>query len=342
MSTTRKALRQTPMAYRCSSSRTVKSAGVVQVGKAALRCKFNQYKENMRRSSFVLMFVAFFCVGAVAQVPLSPAGDGHLTVPVTANGAGPFPFILDTGADETGVYQWFAEQLHLPSGQPEELIGQTGSSQAPTYKLKSVTMDGRSLRDIAADGLPNRRDKGKQAGILGNDMMDGAIAIFDFPCGTVQLLPKPVDMRKLLGGDIHAVRAGLVKNGTELTLPVTLNGVRGLAVLDTGSRDTRINSKFAAAAHIDTSSADFKDADLIYGVSSKAMSSRKGPIGTIGFAGVEVKAVQGRVMDLFSFQTFGMADAPAMTLGADVMSGFRLVYDHQEKRVWFLHSACTR
>jgi hypothetical protein len=42
----------------------------------------------------------------------------------------------------------------------------------------------------------------------------------------------------------------------ELTLPVTVNGVKGLAVLDTGSRDTRINSRFAATAHIDPSSAD--------------------------------------------------------------------------------------
>jgi predicted aspartyl protease len=296
----------------------------------------------MRRFNFVLMVAAFCCKDVVAQVPLSPAGDGHLTVPVTANGIGPFPFILDTGADETGVYQWFAEQQHFPHGKSEELIGQTGSTQAETYKLKSVTLDGRSLRHVVADGFPNRHDEGKQAGVLGNDFMDRAIAIFDFPCGTVQVLAKPFDMRKLPGGDMPSVRAGLVKVGTQLTLPVTVNGVKGLAVLDTGSRDTRINARFAAAAHIDTSSADFKDADPLYGANSKAMSSRKGPLGTIAFAGVEVQGVQGRVVDLPVFETFGMADAPAMMLGADVMSGFKLIYDHQDKRVWFLPSACTR
>jgi hypothetical protein len=121
-----------------------------------------------------------------------------------------------------------------------------------------------------------------------------------------------------------------------------INGVKGLAVLDTGSRDTRINSRFAAAAHIDPSSVDFKATDPLYGANSKAMSSKKGPLGTIAFAGVEVQDVQGRVMDLPVFETFGMADAPAMILGEDVMSEFRLIYDHQEKRIWFLHSACTR
>jgi hypothetical protein len=138
------------------------------------------------------------------------------------------------------------------------------------------------------------------------------------------------------------LRAALVKVGTQLTLPVTVNGVKGLAVLDTGSRDTRINARFAAAAHIDTSSADFKDGDPLYGANSKAMSSRKRALGTIAFAGVEVQGVQGRVVDLPVFETFSMADAPAMMLGADVMSGFKLIYDHQGKRVWFLPSACTR
>jgi len=58
------------------------------------------------------------------------------------------------------------------------------------------------------------------------------------------------------------------------------------------------------------------------------MSSKKGPLGTITFAGVEVHDVQGRFMDLPVFETFGMVDAPAMIFGADVMSGFKLIYDH--------------
>jgi hypothetical protein len=184
----------------------------------------------MSRFRFVLMLAALCCEGAVAQVPLPPAGDGHLTVPAGVNGAGAFPFILDTGADGTGVYRWFAEQQHLPSGKSEELVGQTGSTQIITYKLKSISLDARSLRDVVADGFPNRSDEGKEAGVLGNDFMDGAIAIFDFRCGTVQLLPKPLDMPKLLGGNLRAVQAGSVKEGTQLTLRVTVNGVKGLAV----------------------------------------------------------------------------------------------------------------
>jgi hypothetical protein len=212
----RTVFRQSPMAYRfrCKQCHVLLSQTAMKQPCAATPIRT---RKIVRRFNFVLMVAAFCCKDVVAQVPLSPAGDGHLTVPVTANGIGPFPFILDTGADETGVYQWFAEQQHFPHGKSEELIGQTGSTQAETYKLKSVTLDGRSLRHVVADGFPNRHDEGRQAGVLGNDFMDRAIAIFDFPCGTVQVLAKPFDMRKLPGGNMPAASSiGQGRNPTDL------------------------------------------------------------------------------------------------------------------------------
>jgi hypothetical protein len=35
--------------------------------------------------------------------------------------------VLDNGADETGVYDWFAKSLALPKGAAKELSGATGS-----------------------------------------------------------------------------------------------------------------------------------------------------------------------------------------------------------------------
>jgi predicted aspartyl protease len=51
-----------------------------------------------------------------AAVPFTPAGDGHDTVSAFVNGKGPFAFILDTGADGSALYQWFAEKQHLSKG----------------------------------------------------------------------------------------------------------------------------------------------------------------------------------------------------------------------------------
>jgi len=274
-------------------------------------------------------------------VPFTPAGDGHDTIPAFVNGKGPFAFILDTGADGSTLYQWFAEEEHLPKGKVRDVYGQTGSVSSPTYSLKTLSVDGRAIHNIVADGLPNRHDAGRQAGVAGNDLMDGTITIFDFPCRTVEIRPKPVDVHAIVPSDSVVVQGGSVTDGTQLTLPVTVGSVEGTAYLDTGSRDTRISPSFAAAAHIDPSSPAFRDADLIFGFKSKGTVSRIGPIGPVRFAGITVTQAEARVIDLPVFGTFRRGGPPAMILGMDLMKGYRLVYDHEAKRFWFTPSSCS-
>jgi Aspartyl protease len=279
--------------------------------------------------------------GVRAAVPFTAAGDGHDTIPAFVNGKGPFAFILDTGADGSALYQWFAEKQHLSKGIVRDVDGQTGSVSSPTYSLKSLSIDGRAIHNIVADGLPNRHDAGVEAGVAGNDLMDGTIAIFDFPCGTVAIRPKPVDLHAIVPSDSVMVQGGSVPDGTQLTLPIMVGGVAGTAYLDTGSRDTRMSPSFAAAAHIDPSSSTFRDADLIFGFKSKGTVSRIGPIGSVQFAGITVLHAEARVMDLPMFGTFHPGGPPAMILGMDLMKEHRLVYDHEAKRFWFTPSSCS-
>jgi hypothetical protein len=280
--------------------------------------------------------------GVRAAVLFTPAGDGHDTIPAFVNGRGPFPFILDTGADESSLYQWFAEKEHLRPGKARDLGGQTGSVSSPPYSLKSLSVDGHAIHNVIADGLPNRHDAGVQAGVAGNDLMDGTIAIFDFPCRTVEIRPKPVDPRVIVPSESVMVQAGSVPDGTQLTLPVTVGGVEGTAYLDTGSRDTRISPGFARAAQIDTSSPAFRDANLIFGFKSKGTVSRIGPVGSVTFGGITVTHAEARVIDLPVFGTFRPGGPPAMILGMDLMQGHRLVYDHEAKQFWFTPSSCNR
>jgi hypothetical protein len=283
--------------------------------------------------------------GVRAVVPFTAAGDGHDTIPAFVNGTGPFAFILDTGADGSALYQWLAEKQHLPKEKVRDVDGQTGSVSSPTYSLKTLSIDGHAIHNIVADGLPNRHDAGVEAGVAGNDLMDGTIAIFDFPCRTVEIRSKPVDVRSMVPSESVMVKGGSVPDGTQLTLPVTVGGVEATAYLDTGSRDTRISPSFApsfaAAAHIDPSSPAFRDADLIFGFKSNGTVSRIGPIGPVRFAGTTVTHAQARVIDLPVFGTFRPGGPPAMILGMDLMQGYRLVYDHEAKRFWFTPSSCS-
>lgn len=277
---------------------------------------------------------------SLATVPLSLAGDGHLTVPAYVDGKGPFPFILDTGADESGIYQWLAGKLHLEKGKSEDLTGQTGTSVIPTFRIDRLSVDGRDLRNIAADGMPNRTDQGKEAGVAGNDLMDGLLAIFDFPCGNATLLPGESDIKPLLDG-ASVIQASLAKGTTLLSFPASLNGVEGVAILDTGSRDTRINSLFAKRAGIDPNGTGFVAGPPLNGASGHTLSSKQGPLGNITIQGKALGAVTGRVMDLPVFAAWGIDRQPSMILGMDVLRRHRLVYDHMGHRFWITRSSCA-
>jgi hypothetical protein len=50
--------------------------------------------------------------------------------------------------------------------------------------------------------------------------------------------------RELLEAGATLVHAGAIADGKQLTLPVTVGGISGVGVLDTGARGTIINPKF--------------------------------------------------------------------------------------------------
>ncbi|HTX57757.1 MAG TPA: retroviral-like aspartic protease family protein [Candidatus Acidoferrales bacterium] len=295
----------------------------------------------------VLALCAVFLVACVtgsivnAQVLLSPSPDGHQTVPVFVNGRGPYPFILDTGADGSAVYQWFASlaKLKTVAGGAGSLSGQTGTADVPLYTIDDLAMSGRHIEHVTVYGLPNRHDAGREAGVLGTDYMDGAIVAFDFPCGKVEVYAKPESARAV-GDDGAPVSAAAVNGSGLLSIPISVNGHAGTAVIDTGSRDTRMTPAFARVAGIDTRSADFHNGAAIYGASSNRMTPRVGPIGTVRFAGVSVRNARAEVIDLPVLRRdFG--NRPAMLLGSDLLGKFRLLYDHQARRIWIRPSTCA-
>ncbi|WP_430390695.1 retroviral-like aspartic protease family protein [Dyella sp. 20L07] len=275
------------------------------------------------------------------RVPMSLADDGHDTVPVYVNGQGPYPFILDSGADGSAVYQWFADQIKLlkVEGKDQDLSGQTGSSRVSMYKIATLSLGGVPIHNVEAFGLPNRHDAGRQAGVLGNDFMDKAVVVFDFPCRTVETYPKPVDVMTIVGSDERPIYTGVDPGTTLLTVPVTVNGFAGIAVLDTGSRRTRLLPLFAKGAGIDTAASAFHDDEAIYGTSMNKLLPRTGPIGDVRIGNTVFANATGQVVELpVLAQDFG--GKPAMLLGADLIGRYRLVYDHAAQNIWFQPSRC--
>jgi predicted aspartyl protease len=274
-----------------------------------------------------------------AEVPLRWDATGHVVVPTMVDGTGPVDFIMDTGADETGVFSWLAERLNLPTTGSTELSGATGSAESVQLRVSALSVDGHEIDNFLADTLPDRPDRAKLGGVVGADLMAGRLTVMDFGCGTLALVPLN-SSKRVMGSHAHLVNAGSVLGGKQLTLPVMINGASGLALLDSGARTTLINRPFASAAGLDPQSAAFRDGDPARGASQKAMNSRVGTIGTVTFAGITCEGATARVVDLPFLEEAGLTNSAVMVLGLDLLQGTRLSLDYSGRRFWIAPSRC--
>jgi hypothetical protein len=97
-------------------------------------------KSSSRWFAGILLLTASAAANAIVRI--TPTGDGRDTVPVFVNGHGPYPFILDSGADSSAVYQWFARKEHFKVSRHETLSGQTGASEVAMYMVGDLAVDG--------------------------------------------------------------------------------------------------------------------------------------------------------------------------------------------------------
>jgi predicted aspartyl protease len=288
-----------------------------------------------------IIAIALLASATHAEVPLTWDSTDHVVVPTYVNGKGPYDFILDTGADETGIYKWLAKSLQLPASGTKDLSGATGDNPITTVRLSTLAVDGHTIDHVDADVLPPRVDGAMLGGVAGVDVIANRLAVIDFQCKTFALLPIQQARPDIVGAGSTMIKAGSIRDGNQLTLPVTINGAAGIAVLDTGARNTYINHKFAEAAGIHPGSDAFHDAAPVRGTSMTAVTARIGPIGEVRFAGITRRDAVARVVDLPFFKGAGLAGGPAMDLGLDLLHGTRLTVDYSSRRFWLSPSSCA-
>ena len=95
--------------------------------------------------------------GREVTVPLEVVQQGAATLaiaPVSINGRGPSPFILDTGASTSGINSVLAQQLDLPdTGQSATVSGVVSSSQVDLVRISSWSLAGTELEPGAVGAL---------------------------------------------------------------------------------------------------------------------------------------------------------------------------------------------
>ncbi|WP_188657752.1 aspartyl protease family protein [Sphingomonas metalli] len=272
-----------------------------------------------------------------SAAPLTIAASGHPVAPVSVDEGRPAAFIIDTGAEGSAVYRWFAESRHLPEAGEERLDGQTGAATLPMRQVQTMAIDRARSRPLQLVELADQPDRRDIAGVLGLDVMRGSLVEFDFAHRRVLFHEHAMAgrLRRSLGKPIHATKV----TGGLLAIPVVLNGTAGMAVIDTGARESRANEAFAARASLAPLDVPLR---AIRGANDKAAQLRTAQVRTMRLSNQNLGATTIKVADLSIFETFGWADSPAMLLGFDHLRRFRLVVDADRGEIWLARPRCGR
>ena len=104
--------------------------------------------------------------------------NDRMTVGVSIDGRGPYPFIIDTGAERTVISSELARTLALRPGRTATVHSMSEVSQIATVVIPALRVGNRSVEQIHAPAL-SRANLGA-SGILGVDTLQRERVTFDF------------------------------------------------------------------------------------------------------------------------------------------------------------------
>jgi predicted aspartyl protease len=137
-----------------------------------------------------------------SKVSFKTADDYLIVVPVMLNGAGPFNFILDTGATQTIIDPKLADQLGLLRLAQDTLVGPLEKTPVEIVHSTSISLAGGTVQDLdllvrtRPGGLP-----GKARGILGEDFLANFDLLLDYRHNAVELESGANHLSDQLGGE---------------------------------------------------------------------------------------------------------------------------------------------
>jgi len=247
-------------------------------------------------------------------------GEDRMTVPVHLSGAGPYQFLVDTGADRSAVSRQIVASLKLPSAGGAELHSLSGVSTIGTARLTNValtrTPEG-SVDAAVLDGAYIGAD-----GIVGVDLLRSQRVQFDFEKQTMSIVPSEVpDFAKEPGTIV--VRAKR-KNGRLVVTDATANGERLTVVLDTGSQVSIGNDALRRRLNREDLVSIEKRVEL-ESVTGQKITGDYMVVRELSIGGVSLSNLAIVFADAHTFKQLKLDRKPALLLGMNAIRAFKRV-----------------
>lgn len=279
-------------------------------------------------------------VGALS-VPPSPAdansaapivfGDEQrrMTVPVSIAKAGPYRFIVDTGAERTVVSRQLAEQLMLQPGRSVRVTAMANVANVATAMIPSLTVSRIVSAPIEAPMLEGGNLGA--SGMLGIDALKGHVVTIDFDKNQMTLKPSTRRLQTFDAGDI-IVRARN-RYGQLIVTDAHYRGRRISVIVDTGSQVTVGNTAFR---NILKKPPQQVERIAMLSATGAWLEADRGFVDHVEIGGIGLDGVRVAFADAKPFERFGLSKTPAIMLGMDVLRLFRQVrIDFANREVMF-------
>ncbi|MEQ8558647.1 MAG: aspartyl protease family protein [Henriciella sp.] len=272
----------------------------------------------------IIVFAAAANASQDSTIPFEMTATGHLVVDVTLNGEMESRAIVDTGATFALIDHRTAASI---GAVPDELaptidiIGLGTVGTFPVIEVGSITFGDVSMSDMTAAynsqyPLPGARNVIPASGIP-HRTLD-----FDFKNSRL----RAYDRRPIRLHNSTTSRLPVQWIATLPFIELTVNGRKGLALIDTGSSVSYINSAFAENAA--KSPEDFRTLELVGATGNviplRVLRSRRFELGDFRIRRLDVI-----VSDPEFLSYYGLEGQPVMVLGLDILKQFRLQLDRE-------------
>jgi predicted aspartyl protease len=244
----------------------------------------------------------------------------RMTVPVRISGAGPFRFLIDTGADRTAVSRELASRMRFASAETASLHSLSGVSRVSTATVPSLQLTRKEIRNINAPLLEGENIGAD--GILGTDSLRSQRVLFDFETQTLSVVPSAVPDFKAEPGTI--VVQGTRRNGRLVVTEATANGRPLSVVIDTGAQISIGNAALRRSLTGAKMLKDLKPVELV-SVTGEKISGEYMFIRQLDLGGVGLKNLAVVFADAHTFKQLKLDKRPTLLLGMNAMRSFKKV-----------------
>ena len=261
--------------------------------------------------------------------------DNRLTTAVYINGAGPYRFLVDTGAERTLLAAEIAAQLNLPQGARVIVQGIVRGEPGMLVEVGNLRMGSLLCPTLEVPVLP-RAMLGVD-GYLGLDVLDRHRVILDFAARTLSVTKRQGFFAAMFEGADEAIVRTLGTSGRLRASNCIVDGVRAAAFVDTGAEVSVSNAALYAALQQRGAVRQLIGGPVqLAGVTGGTVTGLAIDVDHIVLGELNLTYTPLVVAPLEVFDIWGLGGQPALLFGMDCLRRFRRVsIDYGRKELRF-------